>query len=210
FSDLLDDRPGDGVFRVHRRAFVDPLVFEREQQRIFEGGWAFVGLASQLRQPHDFVTTMLGRQAILLLADANGELHAVFNSCRHRGMLVQPESHGNRRSHVCRYHGWAYDSAGAIQHISEREQGRYPAAFDAEDHGLVPVPRFGRYRDFLFASLNPDVPDLETHLGEARHFLDLMSSQAPQGLEFLPGNATYTFRGNWKLQIENALDMYHF
>jgi len=207
---LLDDRPQDGVFRVHRDAFLDPSVFELEQRRIFEGGWAFVGLASQLRQPHDFVTTTLGRQPILLMADESGQLKAFFNSCRHRGMLVQPARQGNRRAHVCRYHGWAYDSAGRNQHISEHEQGRYPAAFEAEDHDLVALPRFERYRDFLFASLNPDVDDLETYLGEARHFLDLMSAQAPEGLEFLPGNAVYTFRGNWKLQIENALDMYHF
>ncbi|MCK9512603.1 MAG: aromatic ring-hydroxylating dioxygenase subunit alpha [Pigmentiphaga sp.] len=207
---LLDDRPEDGVFRVHRSAFLDPRVFEMEQTRIFEGGWVFVGLASQLSKPHDFVTTTIGRQPILLMADEHGHMGAFFNSCRHRGMLLQPAPHGNRRVHVCRYHSWAYDSAGLNQHISEREQGRYLPGFQAEDHGLVPLPRFARYRDFLFASINPDVPELEDYLGEASHFLDLMSAQAPQGLEFLPGKVTYTFRGNWKLQIENALDMYHF
>ena len=27
---LIDDRPNEGVFRVHRDAFRDPAVFERE------------------------------------------------------------------------------------------------------------------------------------------------------------------------------------
>lgn len=207
---LIDDRPSDGIFRVHRRAFTDPEVFEREQSRIFEGGWVFVGLASQLRRPHDFVTTTIGRQPLLLMADADGKLGAFFNSCRHRGMLVQPDPHGNRRLHVCRYHSWSYDSGGRNRHLSEHAQGRYLPSFDADDHDLVAVPRFARYRDFLFVSLDPNVTDLETYLGEARHFLDLMSAQAPAGLEYLAGNATYTFQGNWKLQIENALDMYHF
>lgn len=207
---LLDDRTAEGIFRVHRRAFTDPEVFNQEQQAVFEGTWVFVGLASQLRQPNDFFTVTIGRHPLLLMANERGEPGAYYNSCRHRGMVIQPARAGNRRTHVCRYHGWAYDSNGTNQWISELADGRYPDAFHQEEHGLVPVPRFGRYRDFLFVSLNPDVPDLETHLGEARVFLNLMSDQAPQGLEFLPGNTTYTFKGNWKLQIENALDMYHF
>ena len=40
--------------------------------------------------------------------------------------------------------------------------------------------------------------------------IDLIADQAPDGLEYVPGTADYTFEGNWKLQFENGLDAYHF
>jgi phenylpropionate dioxygenase-like ring-hydroxylating dioxygenase large terminal subunit len=58
--------------------------------------------------------------------------------------------------------------------------------------------------------LNPDVVPLEDHLGEARTFLDLAIDQSAAGLEVVPGTVTYTYRGNWKMQLENSADAYHF
>ena len=45
---LIDDRPAEGVFRVHREAFRNPDLFARELAAFFEGGWVFVGHTSQL------------------------------------------------------------------------------------------------------------------------------------------------------------------
>jgi benzoate/toluate 1,2-dioxygenase alpha subunit/2,4,5-trichlorophenoxyacetic acid oxygenase 1 len=70
--------------------------------------------------------------------------------------------------------------------------------------------RVADYRGFVFASLGTNVPPLLEHLGEARLMLDLIADQAPNGLEFVPGSAHYTFAGNWKMQFENGLDAYHF
>src|SRR5690606_29830529 len=38
-ASLLDDRPEDGVFRVHRGIYSDPDVFEMEMKYIFERNW---------------------------------------------------------------------------------------------------------------------------------------------------------------------------
>jgi benzoate/toluate 1,2-dioxygenase alpha subunit/2,4,5-trichlorophenoxyacetic acid oxygenase 1 len=207
---LLDDRAQEGVFRVHRRAFTDAALFTLEMQRIFESSWVFVGLESELAKPHDYVTTTIGRQPVVISRNDAGEPGCFLNSCRHRGMMVCPLRSGNAKFHICRYHGWVYDSGGRNVGITNRPAGRYPGSFDLEDHGLVPVARFAGYRGFLFASLSADVPPLEEHLGEARLFLDLVADQARDGLEYVPGSIGYTFDANWKLQIENSLDMYHF
>ena len=60
-SDLIDDRPDEGVFRVSRAIFTDPAVFEAEMRTLFEGGWIFLGLESQAPGPHDYFTTFAGR-----------------------------------------------------------------------------------------------------------------------------------------------------
>lgn len=208
--DYLDDRPGEGLFRVRHDAFTDPAVFDLEMARIFESTWIYVGLESEIARPHDFITTQIGRVPVILMRDEEGTIRAVLNSCRHRGTLLCPLHKGHQRVHVCRYHGWTYDSAGRNVGITGRHAGQYPDDFDTAGHGLIPVPKVASYRGFIFASLAAAVPSLETHLGDARMFLDLVADQAPEGFEFVPGTVTYTYDANWKFQFENGLDVYHF
>ncbi len=203
------DKVAQGEFSVHRDVFRDPALFELEMKYIFEGTWTFLGFASQIPAPHDYFTGWIGRTPIVVMRNAEGKLGAYINSCRHRGALVCHHEHGNAKYHVCNYHGWAYDSAGRCIDIKDMKDGAYSAAFDRDEHHLVKVPRFAEYRGILFGSLNAEVPALETHLGDARFFLDLVIDQSPQGVELVPGCSTYTFNGNWKLQIENCVDAYH-
>jgi phenylpropionate dioxygenase-like ring-hydroxylating dioxygenase large terminal subunit len=206
---LLDHRPGAGIFRVHRDAYRDPRVFDLEMRRIHGAGWVYVGHASQLTKPHDFVTLAIGRTPLIIMRDTAGTLGCFLNSCRHKGAMVCAEARGNRKAHVCPYHSWSYGSDGRNIAIKARAGGGYAPAFDAEDHDLARVPRFGEYRGFLFASLGAGGPSLEAHLGDARIFLDMIVDQSPEGVELVPGQVTYTYRGNWKLQLENSLDAYH-
>jgi benzoate/toluate 1,2-dioxygenase subunit alpha len=60
-KDLIDDRPRDGVFRISRAMFSDPELFALEMQHIFERGWVFLGMASQVENPNDFLTAQIGR-----------------------------------------------------------------------------------------------------------------------------------------------------
>ncbi len=207
---LIVDRPKENVFEVRRDVFTDPAVFELEIAHIFEGTWLYLGLESQIAKPHDFITVYMGRQPVLVMRDAIGQVGAFLNTCRHRGAIVCPYKHGNARAHVCRYHGWTYDSGGRSMAIAQGNDGQYPASFKAEKHDLTPIARLESYRGFIFGSLNPDVPSLAEHLGESRVFLDLVADQSPRGVEVIPGEVNYTFDGNWKLQFENGLDYYHF
>ncbi len=207
---LVQDSPEAGVFRVHRKVFLDAEIFEREMERIFEATWVFVALDGEIPNPHDFVTRHIGRQPVILMRDGSGRLGGFLNSCRHKGTLLCPFRAGNRKFHTCPYHGWSYDSAGRNVGITDHQDGAYPPAFEAENHDLIPVARVDSYRGFVFASLAADVPGLDEHLGDARILLDLVADQAPEGLEYIPGEASYTYDGNWKLQFENGLDAYHF
>ncbi|HLS86652.1 MAG TPA: aromatic ring-hydroxylating dioxygenase subunit alpha [Burkholderiales bacterium] len=207
---VVDDRPAEGVFRVRREAFTSPEIFDLELAHIFESTWVFIGLESQVRHPHDFVTTYIGRQPVVLSRAADGSLHCFLNSCRHRGAMVCPTRAGNKKMHVCRYHGWSYDSAGRSLAVAHIKDGQYRPEFQCAEHHLEPVARLSSYRGFVFASLSADVPPLEEHLGGAARLLDLVVDQGPQGLEYVPGEVRYTFAANWKFQFENGLDFYHF
>jgi len=65
------------------------------------------------------------------------------------------------------------------------------------------------YKGMIFGSLSAEVPELEEHLGDLKFFLDLHMEQGPNGMEVIPGRALYSYRGNWKMQLENGQDPYH-
>jgi len=209
-SDLIDDRPEQGVFQVNRAIFTDRRVFDAEMRALFEGGWVFLGLESQAEAHHDFFTTQAGRVPVLVQRDGEGTLRAFINSCPHKGARLAQVRQGSARIHVCPYHSWSFDSAGRNKAIKWKAAGCYAEAFDTSDHGLAALPRFENYRGFLFGSLAANVPDLSEHLGEAAKLLDLVAEQSEEGLELVPGQVTFTFRANWKLQLENCSDAYHF
>ncbi len=209
-SNLIDDRPEDGVFRVNRAMYRDKVLFDLEMKHVFEGGWIFVGVATQAENPHDFYTTFVGRVPVIVSRDGSGELHCFVNSCPHKGVRLVQKNCGSARMHVCPYHSWTFDSAGNNKNIKWKKRGCYGEGFDQENHDLAKVARFGAYRGFLFASLNPDVPPLEEYLGEARKLLDLVADKSPEGVELVPGRVRFTYRANWKMQLENCADAYHF
>ena len=207
---LIDDRPADGVFRINRAIFRDPELFDLEMRHIFEGGWVFLGLAAQAPAAHDFFTTQAGRVPILVMRDGDGHLRAFVNSCPHKGAQVAQTLYGNARLHVCPYHSWTFDSAGRNRGIKWQRAGCYADGFDRDSHDLAALPRFAERAGFLFGSLVADVPPLAELLGEAGHFLDLVVGQLDEGIELVPGAVSFTFDANWKLQLENCSDAYHF
>ena len=207
---LIDDRPADGVFRVNRAIFRDPDLFDLEMRHIFEGGWVFLGLAAQAPAAHDFFTTQAGRVPILVMRDGDGHLRAFVNSCPHKGAQVAQTQCGNARLHVCPYHSWTFDSAGRNRGIKWQRAGCYADGFDRDSHDLAALPHFAEHAGFLFGSLAADVPPLAEYLGDAGHFLDLVVGQLDEGIELVPGAVSFTFDANWKLQLENCSDAYHF
>ncbi|MGE0370613.1 MAG: SRPBCC family protein [Gammaproteobacteria bacterium] len=207
---LIDERPDAGLFRVHRRMFTDEAIFELEMKYIFESNWVYVCHESQIPEPHDYITTVIGRQPVIINRNRDGGLGGFINSCRHRGAVVELMSRGNKKVFKCPFHGWCYNSSGDLVDCGDNEKAGYGPGFDKRELGLTPLPRVASYRGFVFASLSDAVVPLETYLGGAARCLDLIVDQDPDGrIEVLPGQQVYTFDGNWKLQAENGVDGYH-
>ncbi len=207
---VIEDRPDLGLFGVRRSAFTDPQVFEQEMHRIFEGTWVYLAHESQLPNAGDFLVTWIGRKSVVLVRGKEGQIGVFYNACAHRGAAICRTERGNRKYFVCPYHGWAYDLEGRNVNIKDQDSGGYTKHFLGQSHDLTSIAHIGNYRGFLFGSLNSKVAPLREHLSAATGFIDLLADQSPQGLEVLKGNATYRFRGNWKLQSENGVDGYHF
>lgn len=196
--------------RVHRTVYTDPVIFDLEMERIFGQAWIFVGHDSQVPIAGDFITLTIGKQPIVMARHSDGKVHVLYNRCGHRGAKVCIENKGHAELFRCAYHGWTFNTDGSLDAVS-MPRG-YGESFDTSDPnlGMGQLPRVDSYRGFVFASLSPDGPDLATHLGHARASIDELVDKAPGGAVDLSGGVhKYMFRGNWKLQMENTVDMYH-
>src|SRR5881396_3024897 len=82
FADLVVDDPRE--FRVHGSVYADAAVFEAEMERIFERTWVYAGHESELTAAGDYKTILVGTQPVILSRHEDGEVHALYNRCRHR------------------------------------------------------------------------------------------------------------------------------
>jgi p-cumate 2,3-dioxygenase alpha subunit len=195
-------------FRVSRQAFVDPAILAKERAKIFDKVWLYLGHESELKKPGDYVTRSVGGRTLLFTRDASNQLHALLNTCPHRGARVCRERSGNAKSFQCFYHGWIFGLDGKLRNLPGQEG--YPSDFTSRPtSSLTPAPRFESHRGFCFVSFNPDVVSLSDYLGAAKEYIDLVADQSEAGMTIVGGTQEYSIRANWKLLAENSYDGYH-
>ncbi|MGQ9369903.1 aromatic ring-hydroxylating oxygenase subunit alpha [Azospirillum sp. ST 5-10] len=193
---------------VHRSVYTDPAIFELEMERIFGRTWVFLAHESEIKQPGDYKTTTIGRHPVIVTRLEDGGVTALINRCRHRGPVVCRRETGNAKFFRCPYHAWTYNNGGDLVAVP-MPQG-YGSDFRKEELGLLKVPRVASYQGFVFGSLAAQGPDLETHLGGVRRFLDAYVEVSPTGrLDVFAGYQKCAYNGNWKYQLENGVDPYH-
>lgn len=204
---VLDDRQ-QGLFRVNRRAFTDEEVLAEERDRIFNRCWLYLGHETELAGPNDFVTRNVGGKELIFNRDRKGQFHAFFNTCPHRGAMVEREARGNALGFKCFYHGWAFNNNGNF--ATRMQPGRYPEDFNHDGcANLKEVPKLAEYRGFYFINYDAGAVSLEDYLADARSIFDLLDEHGPNGMEVIGGEQKYCIRANWKLLFENSIDGYH-
>ena len=52
YAAMVKDRAAEGSFRIDRRMYDDPDVYETEMSRIFEATWIYVAHESQIGRAH--------------------------------------------------------------------------------------------------------------------------------------------------------------
>jgi p-cumate 2,3-dioxygenase alpha subunit len=203
---MQDDERGE--FKVHRRAFVDNNVLELERRLIFDHCWLYLGHESEVPLPGSFVTRSVAGRNLIFNRDRHGKLHALYNTCSHRGATVCREASGRSQVFYCGYHGWAYDSAGVLIDVPGRES-MAPGLIECGQYNLREVARLSEYCGFVFICFDPLAMSLTDYLADACDLLEIVSQQSPDGMEIVRGAQQYSIAANWKLLAENSYDGYH-
>lgn len=206
---VFDLPPADLVRedRVAGRMYTDPEIFELEMTKIFEKTWVWVAHESELPKAGSFKSTHVGRQPVIVSRDRKGNIHTLLNRCRHRGASVCEKRSGTTNGFTCPYHAWSYGLDGTLRGIPYPDG--YEDVMGKEGMGLKKL-RTESYAGMVFATLDHDASPLEEFLGDAKLWMDRFFKQGGGYPVKVLGTHRFKFRGNWKIQLENTTDGYHF
>ncbi|WP_425101977.1 aromatic ring-hydroxylating oxygenase subunit alpha [Tropicibacter sp. S64] len=207
FSDL-DALYDEQNAKVATEMYEDPDLFAEEMEKIFKRTWVFVAHESEFPDKGSFKLSNVGLEPVIVVRDRKGVIHVMVNRCRHRAATVCEVKKGKTASFQCPYHGWGYGLDGSLRALPYPEQ--YGDDFNKEQHGLLKL-RTESYQGMVFATFNEDIEPLTEFLGsEVCRYIDLFMKQGGGFPVKVLGEHQFTVPMNWKVQLENTTDAYHF
>ena len=193
-------RPLNEAHTLPPHCYTSREFYELEVQKIFMKEWLGVGRVDQIENPGDYFCKDIADEPIVILRDTQGEVRAFSRTCVHRGACVV-EGEGNARSFKCPFHGWTYNLDGALVGAPNMNRAE---GFNRSDWPL-PELRVEIWEGFIFVNFDADASPLGPKLvGLSEKFknYNLSALRATRSLPFWN-------ECNWKLSIEQAIDMYH-
>jgi Rieske 2Fe-2S family protein len=192
------EQPGQAIASYFYRSH---LVYQKELTELVFRSWLYACHVSEIPEAGDYQLLNIGEESIIVVRQANGEIHALMNICRHRGARVCEESSGNRKTFVCPYHGWVYNTDGTLKAAREME---VLDGFDLSRHGLKRVSATV-FMGLVFINCNPEAANFHrplNNIAEPLGAYDLENARVAH-------QQTYKVNANWKLVLENYLECYH-
>jgi benzoate/toluate 1,2-dioxygenase alpha subunit len=196
--------------RVHRDVYIDPEVFQLEMERLWSRTWIYVGHASQVPQPGDFITADIAAQPVIMVRHTDGKVRVLLNRCAHKGTKVVYDFAGNTgKTFRCPYHAWTYRTDGSLLQVPLKSGYEATRVYETEaGRGLTPVTH-ETYRGFVFARL-ADGPGFREYFGDSLSSIDNLADRSPEGeLEIAGGCLRFLHNCNWKMFVENLNDTMH-
>jgi phenylpropionate dioxygenase-like ring-hydroxylating dioxygenase large terminal subunit len=189
-------RPGHGLPRAF---YLEPAIHQRDMERLFRRHWHCLAHESVVPNRHDFERFSLGGEDIILTRDGNGRLHALLNSCRHKGAAVCTEAKGNARAFVCPYHAWTYGNDGALKAARLMGDG-----FDRGAHGLHRL-HLRVEAGLVFVTFAENPLDFTAAADLIRTTCGVYGWDRAK----VVARTSYAIAANWKIAVENYVECYH-
>jgi len=193
--------------KVHKSIYTNPELFDEELDKVFNNTWVWVAHESEVAEAGSYKTAMIGKYPVIVSRDRKKNIFVMENRCRHRGATVCEGKKGKTRAFTCPYHGWGYGLDGSLRALPKPEE--YEGILDKAEFGLNTL-RVETYQGMIFATFNNDIEPLEDFLGGAKKWIDLFMKQGGGYPVKVLGDHRFRFPGNWKIQLENTTDAYHF
>lgn len=208
-ADDIDQRASGYVEadRVHKSLYSDAEIFERELEQVFGKTWVWVAHDTEISDKGSYKTAKIGKHPVIVVRDRKKNIHVLLNRCRHRGATVCEGNSGKTNAFTCPYHGWGYGLDGSLRALPKPEE--YENILDKAEFGLEKL-RTESYQGMIFATFNNDIEPLEDFLGGTKKWIDLFMKQGGGYPLKTLGGQRFRFPGNWKIQLENTTDAYHF
>ena len=192
------------TYSLKAEAYTSKEWFDREMELIFENSWQYAGLVEDIQNPGDYITVQCGRFNIMVLMGKEGELRAFHNLCRHRGTQLLRAVGKRQKVITCPYHDWMYDLSGELISVPEKEK-----EFPNMDMGKMCLHKasVGVWRGMIWVHPVAGKNDLKAYLDPV---LPYLGPHNPERLiEYPDTSSEDIIQANWKIVVENYMDVYH-
>ncbi len=139
----MNDVNLEGLLRRHQQGwgleqpfYTQQEIFDFEWEVIWKKYWLFVGTTAEIPKSGDYFTYQANHDSVIIIRGDKGEVHAHYNTCRHRGSLICLDEKGNVPKLMCPYHQWVYNKDGSLFRAR-----LMPDDFDKSSFGLHPGSR---------------------------------------------------------------------
>jgi phenylpropionate dioxygenase-like ring-hydroxylating dioxygenase large terminal subunit len=198
FDDVL--LPLDRARHAPGYVYGSTEMLQVEKDRVFTKDWLCVGRTEELETPGDYLTLRILGEPILVARDQDGALGSFMNICRHRGVEVAQDK-GNAKDFCCPYHGWLYDLKGKLIGAPYMKETK---DFDPSRCQLTQL-RTEVWAGNVFVTLNQQAPRFEEFIADFEADFGFLKPEECR----LADKLEVDLGCNWKLLIENLLDVYH-
>jgi choline monooxygenase len=182
--------------------YTEPSVLAFERSHLFAHAWTLVADRQQLAAPGSYVTANVQQVPLAVVRDQEGVLRAFHNVCRHRGITLLEGSGTLGRFMTCPYHQWSYALDGGLTRVPQQHD-QFPE-LDVCALGLRGA-QVAEWQGMVFVNPSRDAPSLPCAMAGLDQRLDGFLS-GPLGEV---AKVEYQAACNWKLLVENHIDVYH-
>lgn len=194
----------EGCLEVACETYTSRARHDEELHALFFDQPIVLCMSGALPRPNTYLAIEMCDTPILLTRDAEGRVHAMLNSCRHRGARVA-DGCGSAKRFTCPFHSWTYASSGKLIGMPVAN------AFEGlawQDKGLMQLPVAEGY-GLIVGKLRPGPAiNLEQYLGaELAHELSLLDVSTWQPFR---EPHSHPVAANWKVTLDTYRENYHF
>ena len=158
-------------------------------------------MSADLAEPGSFRTFDEAGVPIFVVRDVKGQVRAYLNICVHRGARLVRSPLGKAKAFTCWFHGWTYDTTGALRGAPEKE--RFGEC--VRDRHLIEVPA-GERCGLVFVQATPGSSmDLDAHLGDFAKELEILELGRAEFVK----SGTLPVKANWKYALDTYGEGYH-
>ena len=144
-----------GSLTLPQEYYTSDEMFAREKERIFRKYWVCAGHQSRIPAAGDYFLLNAFGESLIMLRDKQGQVHAFYNVCRHRGTRICEEGQGRFSASLqCSYHAWTYGLDGKLIGAPFMKEVK---DFRWEDYPLRAAP-VRLWNGFVFVYLGMETP----------------------------------------------------
>ncbi len=194
----------------------DPEFHRFEIEAVFGDQWLCVGRQEQIPAAGDYLSVTRAGEPLIVVRRPDDSIGVMSAVCQHRAMCITASvertdddmldppdlQSGSTRQFRCPYHYWVYDLDGQLIGAPEMDRTTGFAMADVQLPGLA----VELWQGFIFTNFAPDPAPLAPRLAKldatlANYDVASLVTVDPMTIPDVPFN--------WKIMIENFMEMYH-